>query len=461
MSTSKTISGHSGSGFSLEHNNRDLIAKNVDVELEKNNIYYVAAGKNKEDEKENTVRFATIEEVYEKVFQPSWEEFQKRQRSDRKSKFNSYLEEIKTKRADEDAKLATQKRKYHKTKAVAYEAIFQIGNQDDTNILNHSEDSQKAKILLSDFAEHVMKLPYVHAVTTKELEDPTWEPPGQAGLLLVNLTLHGDEPDGCHHDHIDFIPYYKSSRGMSIQTGLGKTFEYLGFESSYKEKLDENGERIPKKDKNGKIRKDKDGNIIYQKEVSGAGMYDWIEAQKQIIEKEMLEKYGWERDYQGERKIPYHLDTPEYKAMREKEKLEKLKEEVAGLNFEIEKARDVMQTTLENKTQYLSEVKRLKSEESPLVQFHHAISNFVNAIKTAKTRQDIINAAIELFSPFSIVYEAIKNISGFENRHNVPKREREAPGLIQSVEDLIATATKRSETTTQNDSKDKNKEQEL
>lgn len=114
---------------------------------------------------------------------------------------------------------------------------------------------------------------------------------------------------------------------------------------------------------------------------------------------------------------------------------------------EVAKAREAMKTSLANKEQYDSEVKRLKSEESPVAQFHRAISRFIERIMNAKTRNEIIGAARELFQPFFSLYEALCNISGYENKHNLPEEEREAPSLIADIENVLASASERSEAT--------------
>lgn len=41
----KTISGHYDSVYSVEHNNRTIISKNVDVSRSESNYYCVSAGK--------------------------------------------------------------------------------------------------------------------------------------------------------------------------------------------------------------------------------------------------------------------------------------------------------------------------------------------------------------------------------------------------------------------------------
>ncbi len=475
----KTISGHFGTAIALNHNNRDHIADNITVDLIPNDVFFVASGKPvSNNEKE---RYATLEEIYEKVFEPSWREYQSRQRKDRKSRYGSYLEELTAKRTEEDKKLeklSGQKKHRHKTKATAYEIIWQIGNQDDANILKHKEDADKAGALLKKFSKHLLELPYVTVITTEDLRNPNWALPHAAGIIAFNVTHHADEANGCCHEHFDFIPYFKSTRGQSIQTGLGQTFAKLGFKSDYSEQL-VNGERVVKKDKNGNVIRDKNNEIVYKKEVIGAGVYDWIEFQKQWIQKRMLEELGWERDYQGEKRE--HVDTPEYQAMRNLEKAEEAKkyaqmyktmsqqeERIAKdkheknnqLESEIEQKTQILQTLddicpIKSMDDLKNAEKQAKKDIECLFKMIEETDESVQKIKCELKNpySEILNRLIEDFvwvwqknfeiikALFTRIREKLSHIKLFEIISEIPDAFRCSTNIEKTLKDAQARAT--------------------
>lgn len=59
--------------------------------------------------------------------------------------------------------------------------------------------------MLDDFAVYLLDLPEVCVVTQKELDDPEWKPPFEAGLIVHHMTYHGDE--NSPHIHMTYIPY--------------------------------------------------------------------------------------------------------------------------------------------------------------------------------------------------------------------------------------------------------------
>ena len=386
--------------------------------------------------------YEPVKEAFQNVFGEAVEEYNSKQTRKDRMKDNYYKEIVDGQyKTDENGK----KKRIMNAPHPEYEYVFQYGNRDTNPASIVNEDGMRvlgpyavlSRTALKEFFEEFQKAnPHLH---------------------ITGASIHLDE--STPHLHIRFIPVAEGYKnGLRKRCSLTKALENMGYE-----------------------RGSKRGDDL--------ALNRWLQKQKEILE-EVGKKYGFEI-VEGNSKGREHIENHEWcsglgdkitqlereaaeaeefaqfnrtLASHEEARAKRIHNETEAIikqySEEIEKAKDEMQTTLENKTQYLSEVKRLKSEESPLVQFHHAISNFVKVVKTAKSREEIINAALGLFKPFSIVYEAIKNISGFENRHNIPKKERKAPGLIQTVEDLISSAAERSEAT-QGGYENKEKEQDL
>lgn len=129
-----------------------------------------------------------------------------------------------------------------------------------------------------------------------------------------------------HHNvvHMTCIPYSRNrKRGPKVQAALGRAMAGMGYPSTWKDVLDDSGERIPKKNKDGEIIDNKDGSIRYQQEPDKQGIIDWIEDQKKWLQKEMMRRYGWDREYKGSHPRG-NLSTPDYQVARSRERLEVL-----------------------------------------------------------------------------------------------------------------------------------------
>ena len=262
-------------------------------------------------------RAATLEEIYDKVFEPGFRDFQAKQRKCRRYE-GTYLEQIRDRQHTESRKKARHEPSH--TMAEAIEVLFTIGNKDNTGYEAAPEDAAKAEPLLRDFCDHLVSDGHMCIVTTKELEDPDWKPPFNHGLLLLNLTAHFDEDTP--GIHLTLIPYSRGcKRGPDAQPSLGRTMAGMGYPSTWKTKLDEHGNPVPKIDRSGNILYNKDGTVRVMKESDGRGIVDWIEEQKQWIEKEMKRRYDWDREYLGSNGRK-HLSTPDYQVHRAKERLQ-------------------------------------------------------------------------------------------------------------------------------------------
>ena len=176
---SKTISFVKGKG-SINHNNREFTAKNVDASRTSMNVIYVQI---------------PIEEAYEEIFGQAVKEYNaKQKRSDRK--IGNYLSKIKQSKNNEK---------------VFYETVVQIGKRDDTGILdedgNITEDAKLAKEVLDEYAR------------TFQERNPN--------LILFNAVLHMDE--ATPHLHLDYIPVahgYKT--GLKTRNSLSKGLQEMG-----------------------------------------------------------------------------------------------------------------------------------------------------------------------------------------------------------------------------------------
>lgn len=175
----KTISGAMYSKPNLEHNLREHIPPNSVEEKRYLNLVYT---------KDADI---TLEQVYDKLFADSYKEWREK--------------EIKKGRGKRFPETYYEKIKQDKQKHLTYEIIWQIGDMRDTGFNLNQEDADKAQALLDDFAVYLLDLPEVCVVTQKELDDPEWKPPFEAGLIVHHMTYHGDE--NSPHIHMTYIPY--------------------------------------------------------------------------------------------------------------------------------------------------------------------------------------------------------------------------------------------------------------
>lgn len=99
----------------------------------------------------------------------------------------------------------------------------------------------------------------------------------------------------------------------------------MGYPSTWKDALDKNGERMPKRDRTGKVIHNADGTVRYKQEPDGQGIIDWIEEQKKWIQNEMERRYGWKREYKGSHPRG-NLSTPDYQAAQAKERTQEIQQ---------------------------------------------------------------------------------------------------------------------------------------
>lgn len=118
-------------------------------------------------------------------------------------------------------------------------------------------------------------------VTEKELNDPNWKPPFEAGLIVHHMIYHGDE--NSPHIHMTYIPYTtNSSKGAPIQNAFAQTFKDLGYPIIMKQAVTESGDWV--------WQKDEDGRLKPQMKRDRYGGTDWVETQKAVFRRR---RSGW------------------------------------------------------------------------------------------------------------------------------------------------------------------------
>ena len=174
------VSFSSGRG-NINHNEREFSTPNVNRNLSKNNV---------------NLKSQDLNEAYKEVFGESCEINNERQkREDRKLSPDQYLKKIENGQGKKN------------NPKPFYEVVVQIGNMNDSSILNHPEQAEKAKEVLKEyFQEFEKNNPNIH---------------------VFNAKIHMDEKTP--HMHIDFIPVadgYKT--GMPKRNSYSKALEQQG-----------------------------------------------------------------------------------------------------------------------------------------------------------------------------------------------------------------------------------------
>ena len=315
----KTISGAMYSAPNLEHNLRTHIPPNSVEERRHLNWVYT---------KDSEI---TLQQVYEKLFAKPYKEWRDR--------------EIKKGRGKRFPPTYYEKIEQDKQKHLCYEIIWQRGDMRDTGFIYTPDDAHRAQDLLDEFAKYLLELPEVCVVTQKELDDPSWKPPFDAGLIVHHMVYHGDE--NSPHIHMTYIPYTtNSSKGAPVQNAFAQTFKDLGYPTTMKQAVAETGDLIWKKDE--------DGNLKPQMKRDRYGGADWVETQKVILQDMMLKEFGWERFYKGSNPrgnlllSDYRREKAAEMAKEEERKLEDIKDKVVTGQATIQAQAEQMEAMLES-----------------------------------------------------------------------------------------------------------------
>ena len=315
----KTISGAMYSAPNLEHNLRTHIPPNSVEERRHLNWVYT---------KDSEI---TLQQVYEKLFAKPYKEWRDR--------------EIKKGRGKRFPPTYYEKIEQDKQKHLYYEIIWQIGDMRDTGFVYTPDDANRAQDLLDEFAKYLLELPEVCVVTQKELDDPSWKPPFDAGLIVHHMVYHGDE--NSPHIHMTYIPYTtNSSKGAPIQNAFAQTFKDLGYPTTMRQVVTETGDLV--------WQKDEDGNLKPQMKRDRYGGADWVETQKAVLQDMMLKEFGWERFYKGSNPrgnlilSDYRREKAAEMAKEEERKLENIKDKVATGQATIQAQAEQMEAMLES-----------------------------------------------------------------------------------------------------------------
>lgn len=389
-SKGKTISGAMDSFPNLEHNTREHIPPNSEESRRNRNIIYSHDSN------------VTLEQVYEKVFQAHYEEWRER--------------EIKKGRGKRFPPTYYEKIVQDKQKKPVYEVIWQIGDMMDTGFLNNMDEALLAEQLLDEFADYLLSLPEVCVVTDKELNDPDWKPPFDAGLIVHHMVYHGDE--NSPHIHMTYIPYTSHSKtGAPVQNAFAQTFEDMGFPTLMKQAVNKAGELVWQTDKNG--------NKVPQMKRDHYGGVDWVEKQKEVLQELMAEKFGWERVYKGSnprgnmllsdyrrekaaeraREAELHQERAEEAVTIAKEELSELEAEKAGnigtinaQNNLIQYIEDDIRETEENHKKRLDAFRKEISEYE--ARKDEVSSNYVELKKKTDETVKMVNTAGEVYDMY-------------------------------------------------------------
>ena len=375
----RTISGAFHQEPNIEHNNRDHIPWNANSERADNNVIFVNGTKN-----------FTLEQAYEKLFQESYERWlEKEHRKSRaKNAPPTYYEKI-----EQDKK-----------KHLSYEVIWQIGDMDDTGYDTNLEDAKIAEEILWNFAMRLMfDLPNVTFISKNKIEDPDWKPPFDAGIIITNFALNGDE--STPHLHMTFVPYSDNcSRGQQTQNALSQTFARMGYKTTMKHAVDKNNELVWQDTPEGKKP---------QMVRDAFGAIEWIEEQKEWIAEQIEKRMDCQRlfkgknergdlplsDYRRERAAEKALEA-ELELQRTQHKLEVAKvqtaEELEKLEGQItDKKEDlsIHQRLLDDSTESLKELDEKIAEKDAKVKI---VDDLYNEISAKAENFDYFNMIVDL-----------------------------------------------------------------
>lgn len=313
----RTISGAFYQEPNIEHNNRDHIPWNANSEREDRNVIFVNGTKN-----------FTLEQAYEKLFQESYEKWleKERRKSRAKNAPPTYYEKI-----EQDKK-----------KHLSYEVIWQIGDMDDTGYDTKPEDAKIAADILCEFATRLMfDLPNVTFMSKNKIEDPDWKPPFDAGIIITNFALNGDE--STPHLHMTFVPYSDNcSRGQQTQNALSQTFARMGYKTTMKHAVDKDNELVWQNTPEGKKP---------QMVRDAFGVIEWIEEQKEWIAEQIEKRMNCERLFKGKNERG-DLPLSDYRRERAAEK-------ALEAELELQRTQQVLEMT---KVQTAEELEKLDNQ---------------------------------------------------------------------------------------------------
>lgn len=345
MEMKRTISGMIGKG-SIAHNERKFIAENVDAARTIRNV---------------VLQSENVKDIYHELFDEAIERYNaKQKRKDRKIK--DYYEHIRT----------------GKQEKVFHEAIFQIGNKDDTGCL--SREGQIARLALLDFAKDFQK------------RNPQFR--------VFGIYLHMDE--ATPHLHIDFVPYVTGSkRGPDTRVSMKQALASRGF-----------------------IGKGRENTEYHQ----------WMESEKQELAK-IAERYGMIWEQKGTHRE--HLDVLNFKKEQREQEVAALEEQKAQLQKETAACHELADNLHEELRQTGDELQKKKAERAQVAkeveQAKATADKYEKSLKKAKTiAKDIQKYAGEFSKP---VDEVLPEAGMLESAKNY--RDKKAYPVISELKELL------------------------
>lgn len=397
----KTISGAMYSKPNLEHDLREHIPPNSVEEKRYLNLVYT---------KDADI---TLEQVYDKLFADSYKEWREK--------------EIKKGRGKRFPETYYEKINQDKQKHLTYEIIWQIGDMRDTGFNLNLEDADKAQALLDDFAVYLLDLPEVCVVTQKELDDPEWKPPFEAGLIVHHMTYHGDE--NSPHIHMTYIPYTTHSKsGAPVQNVFSQMFEDIGYPTTMRQATTESGELV--------WQTDKDGNRVPQMKRNRHGGVDWVETQKMVLQKMMIERLGWDRLYKGSNPRG-NLELSDYRRERAAEAAKEVELELEAVMDKVVSRQEALKAQteqLETLTSSLQKGCEVEKQLSTKIAGKYAELEVVEQDLTDKTNEvegqvqklDMLQADVDKAEKRAVlaeqIYDYFKDTSASEREHEYFER---------------------------------------
>lgn len=464
ISGARAKKGQRSNGCNPRHNNRDYLPSNADPDRQHLNIFFCESTKS-----------VTIEQIYDKLFQASYEEWLKKEHDKGRQKDapEKYLDKVRT---------AKDKKRDQ------YEIIWQFGDRNNTGWKTNREDFMKARQLLADFADYLLAQPNITVVTPERMADVNWQPPFDDGLIITNLALHADE--STPQMHMDFIPYSRSkTRGQSIQNAYAAAFAGMGYKVEEVHLTDpDTGELQYKKDKDGNFLLDPKGHQVPIMVKTSFGSIDWIEEQKGWLQHEMDVRYGWEREYKGknpfgdvtisefiaednlrqaaaaEEDAVFHhrlADAEAQRAAKEHAKAEEAWQRAQEANSQLAASQAELEELCQIKT--MAERDQIASEAMAQIDELHSVFDVVDAFcadakhdreyggfNIQNLLDDFIfkwqRARERVISLVNSIKEKIRNISIFELLKKVRPEEQVAPVLQESLADTLSGAASRAGT---------------
>lgn len=178
----RKISHVQGKG-SIAHNNRTFHPKNADLDRKKDNVTLVKE---------------PIGAAYDRIFGAAVAEYdEKQKRADRR--VGNYYEYLFNRKPSNEVLTSANKQKSF------YEDLIQLGDMEDTPC--GSPEAEEAKQCLVEYMDG-------------------WDE-RNPNFKVFNSVIHMDE--ATPHLHNDFIPVCHCKRGLSLQNGLAKALEEMGF----------------------------------------------------------------------------------------------------------------------------------------------------------------------------------------------------------------------------------------